>query len=50
MTNLERLPSAAGAIESIPLFHRSYEQVTAYSAELARTLRGKLDPSIFGER
>jgi hypothetical protein len=39
-----------GAIESIQLFHRPYEQVIAYSAELGRRLQGKIDPSIFAER
>jgi hypothetical protein len=41
---------AAGAIENIQLFHRPYEQVIAYSAELGRRLRGKIDSSVFGER
>jgi hypothetical protein len=41
---------AAGAIESVQLFHRPYEQVIAYSAELGRRLRDTIDPSIFGER
>jgi hypothetical protein len=36
-----------GAIKSIQLFHRPYEQVIAYSAELGRRLEGKIDPSIF---
>ena len=39
-----------GAIESIQLFHRPYEQVIAYSAELGCRLKGKIDPSIFAER
>lgn len=38
---------ANGAITSIQLFHRPYEQVIAYSAELGRRLRDKIDPSIF---
>jgi hypothetical protein len=38
---------ANGAIESIQLFHRPYEQVIAYSTELGRRLKGKIDPSIF---
>jgi hypothetical protein len=41
---------ADGAIESIQLFHRPYQQVIAYSAELGRRLKGKIDPSIFGGR
>jgi hypothetical protein len=41
---------ATGTIESIQLFHRPYEQVIAYSAELGRRLRGKIDPSVFGKR
>jgi hypothetical protein len=40
---------ANGAIESIQLYHRPYEQVIAYSAELGRRLKGKIDPSIFPE-
>ena len=36
-----------GAIKSIQLFHRPYEQVIAYSAELGRRLEGKINPSIF---
>jgi hypothetical protein len=36
-----------GAIESIQLYHRPYAQVIAYSAELGRRLKGKIDPSIF---
>jgi hypothetical protein len=39
--------SVNGAIESIQLYHRPYEQVIAYSAELGRRLKGKIDPSIF---
>jgi hypothetical protein len=38
---------ANGAIKSIQLFHRPYEQVIAYSVELGRRLKGKIDPSIF---
>lgn len=41
---------ANGAIESIQLYHRPYEQVIAYSAELGRRLKGKIDPSIFPKR
>jgi hypothetical protein len=41
---------AAGAIESIRLYHRPYEQVIAFSAELARRLAGTLDPQIFPNR
>ena len=40
---------ANGAIESIQLYHRPYEQVIAYSAELGRRLKGKIDPSIFAK-
>jgi len=35
-----------GSIESIRLYHRPYEQVIAFSAELARRLAGKVDPQI----
>ncbi len=38
---------ADGAIEHIQLYHRPYEQVIAYSAELGRRLEGKVDPSMF---
>jgi hypothetical protein len=38
---------ANGAIESIRLYHRPYEQVLAYAAELGRRLKDKIDPSIF---
>ncbi len=38
-----------GLIESIQLYHRPYEQVIAYSVELSRRLKGKIDPSIFPE-
>jgi hypothetical protein len=38
---------ATGVIESIQLYHRPYEQVIAYSAELGSRLKGKIDPSIF---
>jgi hypothetical protein len=41
---------AEGAIESIRLYHRPYEQVIAFSAELARQLAGKVDPQIFPNR
>jgi hypothetical protein len=37
---------AEGAIESVRLYHRPYEQVIAFSAELA----GKVDPRCFPER
>ncbi|MEH2482776.1 hypothetical protein V1282_006133 [Nitrobacteraceae bacterium AZCC 2146] len=33
-----------GLIDAIQLFHSSYEQVVAFSAELARRLEGKLVP------
>jgi hypothetical protein len=36
-----------GVIESIQLYHRPYAQVIAYSAELGRRLKGRIDPSIF---
>lgn len=35
---------ARGVIESIRLYHRPYDQVLAFSAELARRLKGKIDP------
>jgi hypothetical protein len=38
---------ANGVIESIQLYHRPYAQVVAYSAELGRRLKGKIDSSIF---
>jgi hypothetical protein len=41
---------AAGAIESVRLYHRPYEQVIAFSAEIARRLAGKLDPQTFPNR
>jgi len=41
---------ANGAIANVQLYHRPYEQVIAYAAELGRRLKGKLDPSIFPER
>jgi hypothetical protein len=41
---------AGGAIESIRLYHRPYEQVIAFSAELARRLADKVDPQIFPNR
>jgi hypothetical protein len=41
---------AEGAIESIRLYHRPYEQVISFSAELARRLEGKIDPQIFPSR
>ena len=40
---------ANGAIESVQLYHRPYEQVIAYSAELSSRLKDKIDPSIFPE-
>jgi hypothetical protein len=40
----------SGAIESIHLYHRPYEQVIAFSAELARRLAGRLDPRSFPSR
>ncbi len=36
-----------GLIDAIQLFHSPYEQVVAFSAELARRLEGKLVPSPF---
>jgi 4-carboxymuconolactone decarboxylase len=36
--------NAAGAIESIRLYHRPYEQVISFSAELARRLPGTVAP------
>jgi hypothetical protein len=42
--------NADGAIASIRLYHRPYEQVMAFSAELARRLAGKLDRKIFANR
>jgi hypothetical protein len=42
--------NADGAITSIRLYHRPYEQVMAVSAELARRLAVKLDPQIFANR
>jgi hypothetical protein len=39
--------NAEGAIASIRLYHRPYEQVIAFSAELGRRLAGKIDPQIF---
>ncbi len=38
---------AAGAIESIRLYHRPFEQVIAFSAELAHRLAGEFTPQIF---
>lgn len=38
---------AAGAIESIRLYHRPFEQVIAFSAELAHRLAGEFTPRIF---
>jgi len=42
--------NADGAIESIRLYHRPYEQVISFSVELARRLAGKVDPQIFPDR
>jgi hypothetical protein len=42
--------NAEGAIESIRLYHRPYEQVIAFSAELAHRLAGKVDPKTFPNR
>jgi hypothetical protein len=42
--------NADGAIESIRLYHRPYEQVIAFSTELARRLAGKVDPRTFTDR
>jgi len=39
-----------GAIESIRLYHRPYEQVISFSAELACRLAGKVDPRTFPEQ
>ncbi len=39
--------NAEGAIESIRLYHRPYEQVIAFSAELARRIADKVDPQTF---
>jgi hypothetical protein len=39
-----------GVIESIRLYHRPYEQVISFSAELARRLAGAVDPAAFPER
>lgn len=38
-----------GLIESIRLYHRPYAQVLAFSAELARRLRGVIAPGLFVE-
>ena len=38
---------ANGAIESIRLYHRPYDQVVAFSAELAVRLEGKVEPGTF---
>ncbi len=48
-TSPERRSSAStptALSKGIQLYHRPYEQVVAYSAELGRRLKGKLDPSI----
>jgi hypothetical protein len=42
--------NADGAIARIRLYHRPYEQVIAFSAELARRLAGKIDPRAFADR
>jgi hypothetical protein len=42
--------NADGKIESIRLYHRPYEQVIAFSAELAHRLTGKVDPQTFPNR
>ncbi len=39
-----------GLIEAIQLFHSPYEQVIAFSAELAQRLEGKLGPLPFAGR
>lgn len=41
---------ATGAIESVRLYHRPYEQVIAFSAEIARRLSGKLGLQSFPNR
>lgn len=38
---------ANGAIERVQLYHRPYNQVISFSAELSHRLSGKIDPSIF---
>jgi hypothetical protein len=38
---------ADGKIESIRLYHRPYDQVIAYSTELGRRLKGRIDAAIF---
>ena len=42
--------NAEGEIKSIRLYHRPYEQVVAFSAELARRLAGKVDAEAFPNR
>jgi hypothetical protein len=42
--------NAAGTIESIRLYHRPYEQVIVFSADLARRLAGKVEPQTFADR
>lgn len=42
--------NAEGEIKSIRLYHRPYEQVVAFSAELARRLAGKVDTQTFPNR
>jgi N-ethylmaleimide reductase len=39
----------SGVIDGIQLYHRPYTQLVAYSAELGRRLKGKIDPSIIPE-
>lgn len=39
---------AAGLIESIRLYHRPLQIVLEFSRELAKRLKGKVDPDIFG--
>jgi hypothetical protein len=38
-----------GAIESIRLYHRPFDQVVAFSAELAARLENKVEPGTFHE-
>ena len=42
--------NADGAIASVRLYHRPYQQVIAFSAELARRLAGKVDAQTFTNR
>jgi hypothetical protein len=41
---------ADGLIESIRLYHRPYDQVTAFSADLARRIAGKVDSRLFANK